>query len=367
MSDDRRQLVLDALQQRPVPRVPVGFWWHYYTVPAPLQYVQNQMKGPSKVPPRLIWKILPNNPFKGYESERIWRTNLEGHQRDYTALQPDFVKIMSDGFFSHPSIVENEVSSGADLASIKRIDPDHPWISRQVELVRDLVDFYNGEVLAFYNIFAPIQQFRLFVEYIIKDVAGFQDLMFTHREQLAHAAEVIAADTIVLLERLHAETAVDGIFYSVQSAQRTECDRAHHDRYIKPSDLQVLNRINELWPHNILHICGYEHYQNDLEYYAGYPAAAYNWAVHTEGVSLARGREIFPGALLGGFDNNPGALLDSGSTSEVASYTQGLVTEVGPKGLIIGADCTIPRTVSLDRINLIRYAAEVAICRGGSN
>ncbi|HNN48971.1 MAG TPA: hypothetical protein PKM12_08340, partial [Marmoricola sp.] len=81
MLEDRRQLVLDALQQRPVPRVPAGFWWHYYTVPAPLQYVQNQMKGPSKVPPRVIWKILPNNPFKGYESERIWRTNLEGHQR----------------------------------------------------------------------------------------------------------------------------------------------------------------------------------------------------------------------------------------------------------------------------------------------
>lgn len=70
----------------------------------------------------------------------------------------------------------------------------------------------------------------------------------------------------MLLEALKAETRIDGMFYSVQSAQRAECDRSHHDEWIKPSDIRVLNRINELWPHNILHVCGYEHYQNDLEY-----------------------------------------------------------------------------------------------------
>jgi len=363
MSEDRRQLVHDALQQRPVRRVPVGFWWHYYSVPAPLQFIQSRMKGPSKVPPKVIWKILPNNPFKGYESDRIMAANLEGHKRDYLALRPDFVKIMSDGFFSHPSIVENEIATGADLASIKPISPDHPWITRQVELVNELLALYDGEIMAFYNIFAPIQQFRLFVEYIIKDVDGFQDMLAHHAEAMAHAADIVAADTIVLLERLKAETAIEAIFYSVQSAQRPECDRAHHDKYIKPSDLRVLDRINELWEHNILHICGYEHYQNDLEYYATYPAAAYNWAVHTEGVSLAEGRQIFDGALLGGFDNNAGSLIDIGNTSEVVDFTQGLIAEAGPEGLIIGADCTIPATVGLDRINLIRYAAAAATPR----
>lgn len=363
MSEDRRQLVLDALRQRPVHRVPVGFWRHYYSVPAPLQFIQSRMRGPSKVPPKVIWKILPNNPFKGYESDRIMAANLEGHKRDYLALQPDFVKIMSDGFFSHPAIVEGEVSSGADLGTIKHIDADHPWITRQVDLVKELLALYDGEIMAFYNVFAPIQQFRLFVEYIIKDVAGFQDLLVHHAEAMAHAAEIIAEDTITLLERLKDETGIDGMFYSVQSAQRPECDRAHHDKYIKPSDLRVLTRINELWEHNILHICGYEHYQNDLEYYATYPAAAYNWAVHTEGVSLAEGRKIFHGALLGGFDNNAGSLIDIGSTHEVVEFTQELITEAGPQGLIIGADCTIPATVGLDRINLIGYAAAAATPR----
>ncbi|TXJ04572.1 MAG: hypothetical protein E6Q27_07685 [Aeromicrobium sp.] len=258
--------MLDLLDGKPVSRVPVGFWWHYYSVPAPLQYIQSKMKGPSKVPPEVIWKILPNNPFKGYDSPKIFANNLAGHKRDYTALKPDFVKIMSDGFFSHPSIVDNKVSSAEDLAAIKRIEPTHPWIRKQVELVKNLVEFYNNEVMAFYTVFAPIQQFRLFIEYIIKDVDGFQTMLLEHKEAVARAAEIIADDTIVLLEALKAETRIDGMFYSVQSAQRTECDRAHHDKWIKPSDMRVLNRINELWPHNILHVCGYEHYQNDLEY-----------------------------------------------------------------------------------------------------
>lgn len=341
-------------------RVPVGFWWHHYSVPKPLQFVQDRMKGPSKVPPEVIWTILPNNPFKGYDSPRIVERSLSGHRRDYTDLRPDFVKIMSDGFFSHPSIVENTVASPADLHKVARISPDHPWIREQVRLVRTLVDFYDGEVMSFYNVFAPIQQFRLFVEYIVKDVEGFQNMLLEHKEAVAAAAEVVADDTIVLLEALRAETDVDGMFYSVQSAQRPECDRDHHDRWIKPSDLRVLGRINDLWQHNVLHVCGYEHYVNDLPHYADYPASAYNWAVHTEGVSLAEGKELFDGVVLGGFDNNPGTLLEVGSTAEVVAFTEDLLTSTGPERLILGADCTIPAGTSRDRLNLVRHAAALA-------
>ena len=210
-----------------------------------------------------------------------------------------------------------------------------------MHLVKQLVDFYDGEVMAFYTVFAPIQQFRLFVEYIIKDVDGFQTMLWEHKEDVARAAEIIADDTILLVEALRAETGID----------------AHHDEYIKPSDLRVLNRINALWEDNILHICGYENYQNDVEYYASYPAKVYNWAVHTEGVSLARGKEIFDGAVLGGFDNNAGALLHAGTTSEVVEYTTDLIESTGRDRLLLGADCTVPRDISLDRINVVRLAA----------
>ncbi len=353
-------MLQDLLDGKEVHRVPVGFWWHHYSVPRLLREVQDRMQGPSKVPPKLIWHLVPNNPFRGYLSDRIVATSLAGHKRDYRALRPDFVKIMSDGFFSHPSILENEVTSAADLPKISPIGPDHPWIRRQVEFVKELVDFYDGEVMAFYNVFAPVQQFRLFIEYIVKDVDGFGDMVRDHGPEVARAAEVVADDTILLLEALKAETDLDGIFYSVQSAQRPECDRDFHDRHIKPSDLRVLSTINELWPHNILHICGYENYRNDLGYYANYPASAYNWAVHTEGVSLTEGKALFDGVVIGGFDNNPGSLIDVGTTAEVVDETAALIASAGRDRLILGADCTIPAGTSTDRLAVIRYAAAEA-------
>lgn len=357
MTEDRRQLMLDVFDRKPVHRVPVGFWWHYYSVPAVIRLVQNRTRGRSKIPPELIWKILPKNPFRAYTGDRMLRTSLDGHKRDYRALKPDFVKIMSDGFFSHPSIVDNKVSTAADLHKVSPIGPDHPWIRRQVQLVKELVDCYDGEIMAFYNIFAPVQQFRLFIEYIVKDVDGFQNMLRDHKAEVARAAEIVADDTILLLEALKAETGIDGMFYSVQSAQRPECDREHHDRYIKPTDLRVLDKINELWEHNILHICGYEHYKNDLDYYAQYPASAYNWAVHTEGVSLAQGKQLFGGVIIGGFDNNAGSLIARATTVEIADYARRLVEEAGRDRLILGADCTIPNDISLDRLAVIRYAA----------
>lgn len=363
MPEDRKQLMQTLLSGGTVPRVPVGFWWHYYSVPPVLQAVQSRMSGPSKVPPSVIWRLMPKNPFRAYVNDAIVTDSLEGHKRDYAALRPDFVKIMSDGFFSHPAILDHAVSRAEDLHKITPISADHPWIRGQVELVKEITEFYDGEVMAFATIFAPIQQLRLFVEYIVKDVDGFQTMLWEHKEEVARAAEVIAADTITLLEALKAETAVDGIFYSAQSAQRPECDREHHDRWIKPTDTRVLDRINELWPHNILHICGYENYRNDVPYYASYPASAYNWAVHTEGVSLAEGKEIFDGVVIGGFDNNAGALLDTGTTAELVDETRSIIEAAGGERLALGADCTIPVGTSTDRIEVIRQAAAEASAR----
>lgn len=352
--------MLDVLEGRPADRVPVGFWWHYYSVPGAIRLLRDRMKGPSRIPPEVIWRVVPKNPFRAYLNDGLLEDSLAGHRRDYRALRPDFVKIMSDGFFSHPSILENRVSTAADLRLVEPIGPDHPWIRRQVRFVKELVEFYDGEVMAFYNVFAPVQQFRLFAEYVLRDVEGFQDMLLESSEEVARAAELVADDTILLVEALRAETGLGGVFYSVQSAQRPECDRHHHDEFIKPTDLRVLDRINQLWEHNILHICGYENYRNDLGYYARYPASVYNWAVHTEGVSLAEGRELFDGVLLGGFDNNAGSLIETGTPAEVVDFTRRLVEEAGSDRLILGADCTISPDISLDRLALIRYAAAEA-------
>lgn len=105
----------------------------------------------------------------------------------------------------------------------------------------------------------------------------------------------------------------------------------------------MLETANKLSDYNILHICGYAHHKNNLSWYQDYEAKAYNWATFTEGVTIEEGRRLFPGkCVLGGFDNNPQTLIDSGSEEEVCKFVDQLIKENGHRGYIMGADCSIP-------------------------
>ncbi len=69
-----------------------------------------------------------------------------------------------------------------------------------------------------------------------------------------------------------------------------------------------------------------------------------NWATHHEGLSLAAGRKLFGDrAVLGGFVNGRKAcLLYQGEREAIEQETRRLVAEAGSRGLILGADCTVP-------------------------
>ena len=96
-----------------------------------------------------------------------------------------------------------------------------------------------------------------------------------------------------------------------------------------------------------------------MNYYLDYEAGCYNWAVHTEGLSIAEGRKLFPGkCILGGFDNNPGTLIDTGTREELRDYTGRLIRENGYKGYILGADCSIPNQIDDRRVRDITDAAK---------
>ncbi|MDO4787992.1 MAG: uroporphyrinogen decarboxylase family protein [Johnsonella sp.] len=327
MKENKRELVRKVMNNEEGDRIPVGFWWHF---------------------------TGRDEQFDAYKDPGIIRRAVDGHKKMYDEFQPDFVKIMSDGFFAHPEILENDVRTVEDLKKIKPITKDHPWITEQVRMVNEINEYFKGEVMSFYNIFAPVQNLRIYVEYLKHDVPAFQKMMMEYPEEVFKAAKIIADDTILLLEELKNKTKIDGIYYSVQSIQHKDADAAYHDRYIVPMDLYVLDKINALWEYNILHICGYEHYENDVKFYQKYKTKVYNWAVHTDKISLKEGKEIFNAAVIGGFDNNKGTLLDSGSEEEIREFVQKLIAETGRKGLIFGADCTVPADIDIKRLNFVR-------------
>lgn len=327
---NKKQLVLDALNNKATERVPVGFWFHY---------TKNEM--------------LPVS-----ENPEMRKQNLDGHKKFVQEFKPDFVKLMSDGYFFEPKTAKflHNVKSAKELYELKPVSKDDSWITEQVSLVKELTSSFGNEVLTFYNIFAPATAFKWIVEGADKKLAQF---IKEDKYAVLYALSVIAKNTQAVAEAVITEGKADGIYLSVQTIQDAFVGPDLYAEVISPSELSVLNAAIGAGGKNILHVCGYEGARNNLSLFKNYPANAVNFASVVEGVSLAEAKKIFGGkTIIGGFANTTDGILFSGIKEEIQAETKRILKDSGRTGIILGADCTIPRSTDLQHLEWIREAAE---------
>lgn len=321
-----KQLVFDAFDNKKTERVPVGFWFHF----APDHLFENK--------PEVI------------------RQNIEGHIKYYDSFHPDFVKLMSDGFFHYPNPTLIKVETVDDLTKAQSGLVDQ-WIEEQTALVKTLTDRFGKEVATFYNIFAPVTVLGFALEASGSKLT-LAKLIKENPEELAIALNVIKKDLAKLAVSVITQGKADGIYLSTKNIQDNSVTKEAYWKYITPSEQGVLNAANAVSDYNLLHICGYEGARNDLTVYKDYDVKVINWAVVVEGVSLKEGKELFGGrAVIGGFANTTEGVLYSGSKEEIEKYTRKLLDEAGTTGVILGADCTIPSDTPVERLEWIRQAA----------
>ena len=267
---------------------------------------------------------------------------------------------MSDGFFIYPSNVYSLlVSSIQELASIESIGENHPWIQQQVEVVQAIRATFTEDIASFYNIFSPISYlkrwFRTETSRGDKEVA---DLFLENPELFSEILDVIAEDIAILTKKIIQDGGADGIYLSTQEIQDERITAELYQTYIEPSNIKVLEAANQVGGVNILHICGFQGASNDVTIFKDYPAQVFNWATHHEAVSLPQGQELFHGkAVLGGFENGKQSLLYGGSKAKLQEETKRLLDEAGRRGVLLGADCTVPDDFELERLDWIRQAA----------
>ncbi|MDR0399394.1 MAG: uroporphyrinogen decarboxylase [Treponema sp.] len=325
-----KELLLAALDNRETERLPVGFWFHF---------------------------LADSEKNKGLERPELAERSLEGHRRYIEQFRPDFVKIMSDGFFGYPQKGEEVkldlgVEKIGDLAKFQPVAEDHPWIQAQIAQIRKITALQK-DTMYFYNIFGPSTTLKrligleAFVQYFREDPRSLA-------EALLRMAEGIAVQTRSAIQAGGA----DGVYLSVQNPDITRItDEAYH-RYIGPADKIVLDAANGASENNILHICGYRGCRNRLEAWTGYKARAYNWAVNVEGLSLSAGKKLFGGAaVIGGFANTADDPLYRGSKQEIEACTGKIIAEAGRKGVILGADCTVPDDTPFEHFEWVRERA----------
>lgn len=328
----KREWVLEAIDGKASGRVPVGFWHHFTSEDE--------------------WGLALKKPD-------IIQKNLKGHQQFLETTKPDFIKLMSDGFFDYPNdAITPGIQSIRELSEIDTIGENHLWIEQQIELVKNIRASFPEDIASFYNIFAPVTYLKW---KLAEKVASGDRIIadFIKEDALAtkKVLDVIAADIALLVRRLIRETGIDGIYLSVQNLQVDDVSKEDYLQFIKPSEISVLEAALAEGGKNILHICGYEGASNDLTYYTDYPAHVFNWAVGPEGISLAQGRQLFGSkTVLGGFENTKQGLLYTGTKEDIQAEVQRLVAEANQAGLIIGADCTIPSDTAIERIAWVKEA-----------
>lgn len=334
MTANRKELVLNVMDGKPADRVPSGFWFHF---------LQDEIHSDAFANPQLTDKLL------------------EGEIKYIETLQPDLVKIMTDGFFGYRNDVLKTAKTPQELAAIQPLPADDPWFERQLEYAKKLTGRFGDEVTTFYNLFCPATIFK-FMHEGEDNEALLAKWLVEDGEAVKKGFDVIAGDLAILAQRLIEEAEVTGIYFSLQNIIGEGVTQAVYNKYIAPGEKAVLAAANSKSPYNILHICGYAGHRNDLSWYKDYDVKTVNWAAVVEDIPLQEGRKLFPGkALLGGFGNLDSELLYKGSQEEIQAETRRLLQEAGTQGIILGADCTVPRDTDWKHFEWVREAAYFAL------
>lgn len=316
-------------------------------------------KEPKRVPSSFWYHFVSFHDHYNWDNPEVFEAVLNGQKEYIDEVKPDFIKIMSDGFFGHPSVTKKVIETVEDLSEVKSVGEKDPWITEQVKFVKEISEYAGKDIYKFYNIFSPLQYIRLRFEEYDEDFEKFVRLFNESPETMVQAAKEIASDIKILVNKIFEETSVDGVYYSVQAVQDERFDYKKHKELVEPLDLLLLDEINKNTDDVILHICGYANYTNNLEWYADYPVTAFNWATHTENVDLELGKKIFKGKpVLGGFDNNLGTVLYEGTEEELKEEIYKILNSAGTKGVALGADCTIDSSIPKQRLHLIEKITE---------
>jgi uroporphyrinogen decarboxylase len=261
---------------------------------------------------------------------------------------------MTDGFFLDPT---PSLYQPLDLAMVTPLDAGRDWVRAQVGLARRVRELQD-DAAYFYNVFSPITSLRLKL-----GLETLKRFYLAQPEPFAKALARVAQGLANLARAVVAEGRMDGIYLSVQNPDLKVFSAEFQRQAMAPGEKAILKAAEEAGGRNILHVSAASTGSgNDLSLYADYPAAAFNWSVAGEGVSLSKGRRAFGGKpVLGGFEAGPEALLATGSKEEVKAKARELIKDAGAYGYILGADCALPSDISLERLEWVREAGLEAI------
>ncbi len=283
---------------------------------------------PDRVPAS-FWFHFPDAQAHGQEAVRA-------HLSFYRQANLDFLKIMNE----HPYRVERAIKYPNDWRKIKPAPLSSSFFQAQLDEIKMITDELKGECLTTTTIFNPFSSGnhasgRLVTEHLKTDPDSVNIGLSTIAESLAEFALACL------------DAGANGIYFSAQGGEADRFEEQDFLKYIKPHDLTVLNAVKDKGEFNIVHICGGN---IRLHLYCNYPGNVFNWAVtEPENLSLKSGKKLLNRPVLGGMDDR--GVIVNGKPQDIEAAVHQVIRSVGPRNLILGADCTLPTEINIDNIH----------------
>lgn len=287
--------------------------------------------------PAAFWLHFPASMHHGTEA-------VQAHLRFYEETETDILKVMNENL-----LPRQPLATASDWRHIRPLRLDEPFVADQLDITKAIADAVGDEavvIATIHGVFASAFHTAFGREDYEQKRAG---LVAHYRE----APEAVKAGFRAIAEGLAAFTqasldaGAQGIYYAALGGEQTLFTGEEFAELLEPLDRAVLDAASGASAFNILHICK-DHV--DLTRYASYRPQVVNWAVHEANPPLSEGRELFPeSTLLGGLDDRAGVLV-TGSDEEIDAAVAATIEQLGPRRLILGADCTLPTDIDYRRI-----------------
>ena len=323
----KKEWLKKVIDGEKVDKVPMGFWHHF-------------------IPHSEMGKI-PGDPSlqeKYFELNRQWKKDLD----------PDFVKIMTDGYLMLP--VDIGSGTAEEIADVKAVDLP-AFIEGSVRIAKGCREIYGPDTFLLMNIFSPfitlVKAFKACHKENPYDV--LINMIRQNPKEMKQGLDKVTDYIIEVVKAVLGEDKADGIYLCTRQCTMTE-DVVKD--YICASEIRLLEEANKLSSYNAAHICDFDGKQTDFKAYADYPVKLFNWAVKTEKITLSQGREIFGGrTVMGGFDMNKEGVLYTGPKEAIKAETEKILADAGRQYTILGADCTVDPSIEVEHLRWVREFA----------
>lgn len=295
--------------------------------------------------PSGFWLHFPEGCKGGAPEEEV-------HLDFFRETGTDICKVMNENLLPQ----DFTLKTPEDWNHVRPFDKKAKYIQKQIDLVKRVTDRVAGDAV----VLATIHGVAASISHILGSGTLYdRDKLLQVKHLRANSTGMQSAIDAVteILQYLSEEcvrAGADGIYYAALGGETYGYSREEFDKYIKPSDLAIMNAAKNPPCFNVLHICK-DHI--DLTKYVDYPGEVVNWGVYSENPNLEEGRKLFPGrVILGGLDDRAGVLVD-GTKEEIEAAVRGIIDGFGKKSFMLGADCTLPSDLNYERI---RWAVEAA-------